>query len=105
MDTIVQPRIYSADKVTLEKVIPLETPFSVHIDVCSVCNFKCSFCFQADYEGIKDVSLKLVLIELNLFKKIVDDLSEFPQKLSKVNHAKLSLKNNARRIFFLYTFL
>ena len=93
-ETIIRPRIYSAPKVALEDVVPLETPFSAHIDVCSVCNFKCSFCFQADYEGMKDVGLKLGLMELNLFKKIVDDLCKFPQKLSKIkigNHGEPTL--------------
>jgi|TARA_Y100000310_G_scaffold142621_1_gene142132 MoaA/NifB/PqqE/SkfB family radical SAM enzyme len=92
--TIVRPRIYSADKVALENVVPLQTPFSAHIDVCSVCNFKCSFCFQADYKGMHEAGLKLGLMELNLFNKIVDDLSEFPQKLSKVkigNHGEPTL--------------
>ena len=50
----IQPRIYSADKIKLEDVAPLKTPFSVHIDVCSYCNFKCSFCFQADILGKKE---------------------------------------------------
>ena len=94
VDSIVRPRIYAADKVALEDVVPLKTPFSAHIDVCSVCNFKCSFCFQADYEGMKEVGLKLGLMELDLFKKIVDDLSEFPQKLKKIkigNHGEPTL--------------
>lgn len=37
---VVQPRIHAAAKVPLEDQIPLDTPFSVHIDVCSVCNYK-----------------------------------------------------------------
>ena len=55
---IVQPRIYSAKKVTLEDQIPLKTPFSAHIDVASLCNFKCSFCFQADNVAMKKAGLK-----------------------------------------------
>ena len=39
----IQPRIHSAPKTKLEDVAPLKTPFSVHIDICSLCNFKCSF--------------------------------------------------------------
>ena len=49
----IQPRIHSSKKSTLENAIPLKTPFSAHIDVCSLCNFKCSFCFQADTIGKK----------------------------------------------------
>ena len=87
----VVPRIYSADKITLEEVVPLETPFSVHIDVCSVCNFKCSFCFQADYDGMKEVGLVRGLMKMDLFKKTVDELKHFPEKIKKIkigNHGE-----------------
>ena len=93
-EAVVRPRIYSDDKVLLEEVVPLETPFSVHIDICSVCNFKCSFCFQADKEGMKEVGLQTGLMEFELFKKIVDDLKEFPDKLAKIkigNHGEPTL--------------
>ena len=70
----IQPRIYSADKVKLEDVAPLKTPFSVHIDVCSYCNFKCSFCFQADTLGKKEKDFPHGMMKMDLFKKTVDDL-------------------------------
>ena len=35
----IQPRIHSAPKTKLEDVVPLQTPFSVHIDICSLCTF------------------------------------------------------------------
>lgn len=91
---VVQARVDSSDKVALENVIPLSTPFSAHIDVSSVCNFKCSFCFQADTEGMKAVNLKRGFMPVELFKKIVDDLKQFPQKLQKVkigNHGEPTL--------------
>jgi MoaA/NifB/PqqE/SkfB family radical SAM enzyme len=72
----------------------LDTPFSAHIDVCSVCNFKCSFCFQADSEGMKAVNLKRGMMPVELFRKIVDDLKLFPRKLKKVkigNHGEPTL--------------
>ena len=53
ISAIIQPRIHSSEKSVLENAIPLQTPFSAHIDVCSLCNFKCSFCFQADTIGKK----------------------------------------------------
>jgi len=90
----VQPRIYSAPKVPLQERVPLQTPFSAHIDVCSVCNFKCSFCFQADNKAMKEVGLKRGMMPIDLFTKIVDDLKEFPEKLKKVkigNHGEPTL--------------
>ena len=72
-ETIVRPRIYSAEKHKLEEVVPLETPYSVHIDVCSVCNFKCSFCFQAD-ENKTDEGFILGLMDIDVFKKALAQL-------------------------------
>lgn len=91
---VVQPRIHSAAKVPLEDQVPLATPFSVHIDVCSVCNYKCSFCFQADSKAVKAVGLKRGMMELGLFKKIVDDLKAFDGKIKKIkigNHGEPTL--------------
>ncbi len=84
MKAKVQARIYSSEKTRLENVIPLETPYSVHIDVCSLCNFKCNFCFQADEEAMRRKGLKRGLMDLNLFKKIADDLTHFKDKMKKV---------------------
>ena len=94
MKAKLQPRIFSAKKEILEDVVPLETPISAHIDVCSVCNFRCSFCFQADKAGMKAVGLKTGYMELHLFKKIVNDLKKFKSKLKKVkigNHGEPTL--------------
>lgn len=90
----VQPRIYSAPKVPLEDKIPLSTPFSAHIDICSVCNFRCSFCFHADTQAKKDVGLKSGKMPMDLFTKIVNDLKEFDKPFSKVkigNHGEPTL--------------
>jgi len=94
VSAVVQPRIYSAPKVPLDDRVPLETPLSAHIDVCSVCNFKCSFCFQADNKAMKKANLKRGMMPLELFKKIVDDLKEFPEPVKKVkigNHGEPTL--------------
>ncbi len=90
----VQPRIYSARKSSIEDQIPLDAPFSVHIDVSSVCNFKCSFCFQADSEAMKEVGLRRGKMSLELFKKIIDDLAEFSGPIKKIkigNHGEPTL--------------
>jgi len=80
----VQPRIYSAVKVPIEDRVPLKTPFSVHIDVSSICNYRCSFCFQADNRAMKKVDLKRGKMSVEMFKKIVNDLAEFPEKIKKI---------------------
>jgi len=91
---VVQPRIHSALKIPLQDAVPLDTPFSAHIDISSICNFNCSFCFQADNEAMSRVGLKRGKMPLPLFKKIVDDLKAFNNKLKKVkigNHGEPTL--------------
>ncbi len=70
MKAKVQARIYSSAKTKLETVVPLQTPYSVHIDVCSLCNFKCNFCFQADEEAARQKNLKRGLMNISLLKKL-----------------------------------
>lgn len=87
----VQPRIHSANKSPLENLVPLPVPISAHIDISSVCNYKCSFCFQADLAGMKAVGLKRGFMPINLFKKICDELNEFPEPIKKIkigNHGE-----------------
>lgn len=94
---VVRPRIHSAKKRPLQELVPLKTPLSAHVDISSVCNYKCSFCFQADMEGMKKVGLKRGFMELSLFKKIIDDFSAFPEKIKKIkigNHGEPTLNPN-----------
>jgi radical SAM protein with 4Fe4S-binding SPASM domain len=91
---IVRPRIHSASKRPLQELVPLRTPISAHIDVSSVCNYKCSFCFQADMAGMKRAKLKRGFMELSLFRKIVDDFRDFPDQIKKIklgNHGEPTL--------------
>lgn len=67
----------------LEEVIPLSTPFSLFIDVCNLCNFRCNFCAMQS-NGQEQHSFKKQMMEKELFQKIVNDLSEFPEKLKVI---------------------
>ena len=92
-----QARIFSSTKTALQDAVPLRTPYSVHIDVCSVCNFRCSFCFQSNQAALKEKGIKLGLMDVTLFKKIVDDLTEFEDKIRKIkigNHGEPTLHSN-----------
>ena len=94
---LVQPRIHSAKKGDLASMVPIKTPISCHIDVSSLCNYRCSFCFQADVMGMKAVGLKRGFMELDLFKQIVDQLAEFPDKIKKIkigNHGEPTMHPN-----------
>ena len=84
MKAKVIPRIFNTPKSTLEDKLPLDTPYSVHIDICSICNFKCNFCFQSDPQAMKKKGYKYGSMSLELFKKITDDLTKFNHRMRKV---------------------
>lgn len=75
----INDNIVAQNRTHLENVIPLETPFTVAIDPSNLCNFRCDFC------AIQSLNLPLPfrkqLMSLELFKKIVDDFTEFPDRL------------------------
>src|SRR5664280_130623 len=79
-----QAKIYARERNPLETVLPLETPYSVEIDVCSACNFSCAFCFQADKAEIRRSGVRLGRMGLPLYEKIIADLGRFPDRIKKV---------------------
>ena len=87
----VKPRVFHQEKQKLHEVLPLDTPFSVHIDVCSLCNFTCTFCFQNDKKGMKESGVDWGMMDIEVFKSCVDDLKKFPTKIKKIkigNHGE-----------------
>lgn len=65
----------------LAAVLPLDTPFVVQIFPIYACNFKCRYCiFQYDKKKRGFISDKVVM-DLDLYKKCVDDMAGFPNKI------------------------
>lgn len=76
--------IVNTKRVNLGEVVPLAVPFSLFVDVCNACNFKCKFCAIQTKE-IK--SFKKQAMSWELYKKIVDDITEFPAPLKMLRLA------------------
>lgn len=74
MGAIKRAKILARERVALEKVIPLDVPFSVQIDICSACNLKCNFCFHSDVNAITKSKTRFGAMSFELFKKIIDDM-------------------------------
>jgi len=72
------PKVLISQRQNLGLIAPLDTPFTIEIGVCSYCNLKCKFCFHYDNKIEKQN------MDFELFKKIVNDFKEFPQKLKKL---------------------
>lgn len=73
----------NSNRHRLQDVLPLDTPYSIDIDPCNLCNFKCKFC--AMQSSTEPLNFKKQMMDLSLFKRIIDDISEFPNKL-KILH-------------------
>jgi radical SAM protein with 4Fe4S-binding SPASM domain len=74
---VVRPR------TKLEDVIPLETPFSLFIEPVSACNFKCKYCLHGDANAKQKFSPGVM--DYELYKKLIDSLHMFPQKIKTVH--------------------
>ena len=73
---------YGNDRVALQDVIPLDTPFLLFVDPSSACNFKCKFCPCGG--GNKEVwasDKKVGIMSYEVYRKVIDDMTEFPHKL------------------------
>ncbi len=70
-------------RVPLEMVVPLKSPYIMHIDPCGACNFQCKFCpcNISDYRK----SDRHSQMPFELYKKIIDDMKRFEEKVKVVN--------------------
>lgn len=75
----INKNIVSEKRNKLEEVIPLTTPYTIAIDPCNLCNFKCNFC--AIQSRNEKLNFKKQFMDKKLFFKIIDDLTEFPEQL------------------------
>ncbi len=76
MSAIKRAKIYARERTPLEQVIPLAAPFSVQIDICSICNLRCDFCFHSDETAIRNANLKFGVMHWETYQKIIDDMRE-----------------------------
>lgn len=75
---------YHKNRTALETVIPMETPFILFLDPSSVCNLRCSFCpCGRAHEDLwsEDKRSSVGMMDFDLYKKIIDDCGEFPDKI------------------------
>jgi radical SAM protein with 4Fe4S-binding SPASM domain len=73
------PKAYPRESLT--NLLPLPNPISMQIDPASLCNFKCAFCPTGDPRLIKQSGRAQTFMKLDLFEKIVGDISKFERNL------------------------
>ena len=89
MKAEVKSKLNPEDRVELQNVIPLETPFLLYVDPSSACNFRCQFCPTGHIDLIKNSDYKRSLMGIGLFEKLIDELAEFSQPLKVMRMNKI----------------
>lgn len=73
---LIQKSLPSKFAVPLYNMLPLAVPYSLHIDPTNLCNFRCTFCPTGDFELLESVNRPKGVMPFELFRKIIDELSE-----------------------------
>lgn len=74
--------ILAQKRACLQDVLPLDTPFTLLVEVSRLCNFKCKFCPQSKKDEF--LLFDKNMLSIDDFKEIISQLHDFPQKLKKV---------------------
>jgi radical SAM protein with 4Fe4S-binding SPASM domain len=76
-----QLRITTENRTRLETVIPLSTPYLVFLDPSNICNQQCKFCPTGNRELIKTVGREQTMMNWNLYRYVIDQLTGFPEQI------------------------
>lgn len=77
---------FNKTRLCLGKVLPLDTPLSVILDISEQCNFKCNYCFRSKRKDETwGYAAKNNLMSMELFQQAVKQMSAFPQKIKVIS--------------------
>ena len=72
-------------RIELSTVLPLRTPFSLHVFPSYYCNFRCVYCLHSlTNKQLKERGFKKQYIPIIAYMKAIDSLKEFPDKLKTI---------------------
>lgn len=78
---VIKGQAPGGERTRLAEVLPLKTPLVVQIFPIYACNFTCNYCiFSTELRDRGFVSDE-VTMDLGLYKKCVDDMAQFPDRL------------------------
>lgn len=76
------------ERKKLADLLPLDTPLGVDIHPSTFCNIKCIFCMHSSQNPCYD-DIKNLMFDFELFKKTIDDMKKFPQKIKALHFCGL----------------
>ena len=86
MKAQIKPKINLEERVKLQDVLPLKTPFSMLIEPSDKCNFRCKFCPTSDLKLMQATEGRNYgNMNFDLYKKVIDDIAEFEDNLKIVH--------------------
>lgn len=79
--------ICGLERVKLADAVPLRTPFSLFVFPTTYCNFKCNYCGHSLglFKMKEKYDFKPENMSLELYKKIIDQIKMFPDKLKMLS--------------------
>lgn len=77
----------SQKRTQLSTVLPLKTPFIIQMFPAYACNFKCEYCIHAVNTPDRGYISNKKLMDMGLYKKAIDDMTEFSDKIKMLRFA------------------
>lgn len=77
----IQTRLDNGKRQELGEKLPLDTPYVLLIEPSSLCNMRCKWCPTGYDDLIKQNSVKPTIMKLEDYKKVIDDVHEFGEKI------------------------
>lgn len=84
---IIKGQTPSKTRSILAGNIPLNTPYVVQIFPVYACNFRCSYCIYSIPPSERGYITDEKYMDFELYKKCIDELSEFPDKIKMIRFA------------------
>lgn len=74
---------------SLKDALPLRTPYMIQMFPCYTCNFRCGFCLYALEKKQHGFISNQIFMDMSLYRKCIDDMKSFPEKLKMLRFAAI----------------
>lgn len=76
---------YEPHTTILKDVVPLDTPFGMALQVSTICDAKCTYCFHSLPAVVKKQrGFEARLMEMPMVEKVAEQISQFPENIKKL---------------------
>jgi len=73
------------ERVELYRILPLDTPLSLHVFPIHRCNFRCTYCLHSlPGETLQSMGFKKEILPFSVFQRAIDDMRTFSKPLKSL---------------------